>query len=146
MIKYFLLHNDLFSARAPELAKLYLVDKIKGCPEQWGSLLDLIFKYCQKFGGKSSTYFDLEPYLNLLDEEKASSLIESLLNGDPDEKCADSACCSHILPYLFKVAFSAVRPAFRSENVRFSAKASNCRMLTLNFVSVLFQSNEPFRC
>ena len=95
--------NGSFSARAPELAKLYLVDKIKGCPDQWGSLLDLVLKYCQKFGGKSSTYFDLEPYLNLLDEEKASSLIESLLNGEPDQKCADSACCSHILPYLFKV-------------------------------------------
>jgi len=93
-------------ARAPELAKLYLVDKIKGCPDQWGSLLDLILKYCQKFGGKSSTYFDLEPYLNLLNEEKASSLIESLLNGDPDEKCADSACCSHILPYLFKCFYN----------------------------------------
>ena len=107
-----------FSARAPELAKLYLVDKIKGCPDQWGTLFDLILKYCQKFGGKSSTYFDLEPYLNLLDEEKASSLIECLLNGDPDEKCADSACCSHILPYLFKVCpsisdFQQVQIAFQ---------------------------------
>jgi len=66
----------------------------------------LILKYCQKFGGKSSTYFDLEPYLKLLDEEKASTLIESLLSGHPNEKCDNSACCSHILPYLFKCFFN----------------------------------------
>jgi len=94
-------------SRAPYLAKFELSNKLNKVPDSWESIENLITNYIDKFGGKQSTYFDLEPYLPMLSKEKAENIIQCLLNtqNTENDQNPDNVCCKHILPFLLKVYY-----------------------------------------
>ena len=97
-------------SRSPNLAKLELISKIGGLPENWDSIETVFYDYCEKFRTKPSTFSDLESYFNLIanKDDVKMNIIQKLFDTQDEDmnietESLDAICCKYLLPYQLAV-------------------------------------------